>query len=242
MTGDPETSAFTRAAAVVGGLSFGTSLIFFLFAYLALFEATTDPWTLRSGLRPILVNVALFAAFGLHHSVLARSGVKRALTRVLPERLERTSYVAVASVLFLVVCWSWQPVPGVLWNVGGLGFVLLTVVQLSSIALTLRAAAKIDVLDLAGVNQALQLVEEEAPALTTDGLYGFVRHPIYFAWLLLVWPTPEMSGTRLVFAALSTAYLVVAIPLEERDLARTFGAAYGDYRRRVRWRLVPFVY
>ena len=83
---------------------------------------------------------------------------------------------------------------------------------------------------------------ETSPRLRHDSLYGLVRHPIYFAWLLMVWPAPVMTGSRLTFAALTTLYLVVAIPLEERSLRKAFGPAYDHYRRRVRWRMLPGVY
>jgi protein-S-isoprenylcysteine O-methyltransferase Ste14 len=84
--------------------------------------------------------------------------------------------------------------------------------------------------------------QETMHAVITDGWYAIVRHPIYFAWLLMVWPVSIMTGTRLVFAGVSTLYLCAAIPFEERDLGRTFGSAYDAYAARVRARLVPFIY
>jgi protein-S-isoprenylcysteine O-methyltransferase Ste14 len=82
----------------------------------------------------------------------------------------------------------------------------------------------------------------QSGAVVTDGLYRFVRHPLYFAWMLIVWPAPEMTVTRLVFAAVSSLYLVVAIPFEERDLVRTLGAPYETYCRQSRWKVIPYVY
>ena len=78
--------------------------------------------------------------------------------------------------------------------------------------------------------------------LVTTGLYGFVRHPLYFSWMLLVFAAPYMTMTRLTFAVLSTSYLAIAIPFEERALIRVFGTQYREYQRRVRWRMLPGVY
>ena len=78
--------------------------------------------------------------------------------------------------------------------------------------------------------------------LVTTGLYGFVRHPLYFAWTLVVFAAPHMTLTRFTFAAVSTAYLAIAIPFEERALVRRFGAQYSDYQRAVKWRMIPGLY
>jgi len=75
--------------------------------------------------------------------------------------------------------------------------------------------------------------------LEVGGPYRYVRHPIYLGWVLLVFAAPTMPMGRLLFAAVSTLYLVVAVPFEERSLVAEFGPAYRDYQRQVRWRLVP---
>ena len=108
--------------------------------------------------------------------------------------------------------------------------------------ISVGSARRLDVLDLAGVNQGFDRSTTRPAGLVSDGVYGLVRHPIYLGWLLIVWLTPVMTGTRLVFAAVSTAYLVAAVPFEERGLRRLFGAEYDAYERRVRWRMLPFVY
>jgi protein-S-isoprenylcysteine O-methyltransferase Ste14 len=95
---------------------------------------------------------------------------------------------------------------------------------------------------LAGIPQAEGRAVAAPATLRTAGVYGLVRHPIYLAWLLMVWPTPMMTGSRLTFAIVSTIYLMLAVPFEERSLVREFGPAYRDYQRRVRWRMMPFLY
>ena len=106
--------------------------------------------------------------------------------------------------------------------------------------LTLRSASVIDALELAGIRQVIG--ELRPPLFTMTGPYRLVRHPIYFGWVLITFCTPLMTGTRLSFAIISTAYLMVAVPFEERSLVDTLGDEYREYQRRVRWRMIPGVY
>ena len=119
---------------------------------------------------------------------------------------------------------------------------MLIAVQLAGVLVTLRASAALDVFSLAGVRQAFGTAAPRPSQLVDTGLYRLVRHPVYFGWVLMVWPTPAMTGTRLVFAAVSTLYLALAIPLEERSLRRQFGPAYSSYAARVKWKMVPGIY
>ncbi len=193
------------------------------------------------------VNVLLFSAFALHHSVLARSSAKRVMRQIVPPELERSIYTWVASLLFLVVCTWWQPVPGVLYQFDGPWRAVGWTGQLLAVLLTYRASRALDVLNLAGVRAVVGPGDtgpaaSEAQPLTTDGLYGFVRHPVYFAWALFVFSIPTMTGTRAAFAVISTVYLMMAIPWEERGLVETFGDKYQAYRRKVKTRMIPWVY
>jgi protein-S-isoprenylcysteine O-methyltransferase Ste14 len=226
------------------GAAFAASLGYFVYTY---------AYTLA---RPVAVSgrdygaagaaaadTLLFAAFALHHSLFARTAVKRWLTRRVPAPLERATFVWVASLLLSVVCAAWQPVGGTLyrragaaalphWAIVGLGFVL-----------TAAAARRLRPLELAGVEQALHRVRgRHEEQLVHAWPYSLVRHPIYLGWVLVVFGVPHMTGSRLLLAALSTVYLVAAIPLEERQLERGFGEGYREYRRQIRWRMVPGVY
>jgi methanethiol S-methyltransferase len=191
-----------------------------------------------------LVNAALFGAFALHHSVLAREPIKARVARLVSPRLERTTYVWVASLLFIAVCLAWQPIAGLVYDLEPPWAWGIGAIQLTGGVLTLDAARRIDLRVLSGLRMEPPVTE---PALGDDrdspivaaGGYRVVRHPIYLGWVLLVWATPEMTTGRLVFAAISTAYLVAAVPFEERSLRRRFGAAYTAYTRQVRWRIVP---
>jgi protein-S-isoprenylcysteine O-methyltransferase Ste14 len=183
-----------------------------------------------------LVNVALFTGFALHHSVFARAGIRRRIQALVSPALERSVYVWIASLLLIMVCWLWRPVYGVLWEVAGPAAWALRLVQMAGVWLTIRSAAVIDVLELAGVRQA------RASDFKTAGPYGWVRHPIYAGWLLVVFAEPVMTATRATFAVVSGLYLVIAIPFEERSLRASSGDAYTRYASQVRWKLVPYLY
>ena len=226
-----------------GAALFLFALLYFLYSYMVRFSApethTTDPWSAAS------IDLLLFTVFALHHSVAARTSVKQRIQRVVPPILERAVYTWVASLLFLTVCASWRFVPGEVYHLTGLFAIAGYLVQSAGIIITIRSSARLDVLDLAGVRPVLHAKRGSAPVhvpLETRGLYGFVRHPLYFAWLLMVFGSPHMTMTRLVFAVVSSTYLAIAIPFEERSLIRIFGPDYRTYQRRVRWRLIPGVY
>ena len=233
-------SAVGRGFAVIGGLLFASSLTYFLVRYRA-FGEPSGPWT-SDGWTPIAIDAGLFTVFALHHSVFARTGIKALISARVSEPLERTTYVWLASLLFVLTLWAWEPVPGTLWHVSGAGAWVLYAGFAAGLVLTAMAASALDPLELSGVRQAFGLPARDDRALSTTGAYGLVRHPIYLGWVLMVWSVPVMTGTRLVFAAVSTLYLVVAIPFEERQMERTMGRPYSDYARTVRWRMLPGVY
>jgi protein-S-isoprenylcysteine O-methyltransferase Ste14 len=227
-------------AALGGALLFATSLAYFAFAYARRYALPADPSTNLA--MAVTIDVLLFSVFALHHSVLARSGIKTRLAGVIPSALERTIYVWVASVLFIVVCAAWQLVPGTLWHVTGPAVWLLHAVQVGAVMVAIAAGRAVDVFEFAGVREALSRPAIDSRTPTSRGPYGVVRHPLYLAFLLAVWPMPLMTGTRLVFALVSTIYVLIAIPMEERDLRRTFGQDYDAYSERVKYRLLPGAY
>ena len=219
-----------------GALLFVLSLLSFAVVY---------GWRLRTpappsddAMRDAIANVVLFTVFALHHSLMARTGAKAWITRHLPAGLERSVYVWIASALFLVVCWMWQPLPGVIWETRGPGLALY-VAQAFGVALTLAAARIVGVWELAGVKQPDLTRPIEFKA---DGPFAIVRHPIYLGWVLMVFATPVMTTSRLLFAVVSTLYLLAAIPFEERSLLEAFPEEYGAYQKQMRWRLIPLIW
>jgi methanethiol S-methyltransferase len=222
-----------RAIVWSGGALFAGSLALCTASYLIVFDREGPP----HGWEPIAIDAGLFGLFAVHHSVFARARVKRTITSLVPPRLLRSSYVWIASLLLVAVCVGWRPIGGELYHVRGLRALLHAVVQLAGLALIAWSVAKIDALELAGIRQ---------PAgggdLHADGPYRFVRHPLYLGWIVAVFGTARMTGDRLAFALMTSSYLLMAIPWEERSLLRDFGDAYARYQRTVRWRVIPFIY
>ena len=221
-----------------GGVLFAVALSWCFGAIL--FGMPQDRSANDSALTRLVINLALFAIFAGHHSVFARTAIKRLVTTYVPPELERSLYVWIASLLLIAVCVLWRPLPGVAYaHHGELAAVHWTIV-LAGFSLTFRSAGVLDPLELAGIRQAAG--ETRAPVFKIVGPYHVVRHPIYFGWLLIVFGVPEMTWTRFEFALVSSAYLVLAIPIEERSLVDAYGDTYRAYQRRVRWRLVPWIW
>jgi protein-S-isoprenylcysteine O-methyltransferase Ste14 len=234
-------STLVRAFQVAGALLFFISLAIGGRAYVQQFDAVAaadaSPWL------PLLTNVALFAIFALHHSVLARTPIKAWLRARVGVDTERALYVTLASVLFLACTQLWVPLPGTWYRLAGLWWWVGSGVQAAGVAVTLLAARTLSLRELMGLERPRQAAHpDDAPVLETRGLYRLVRHPIYFGWLLMVAGAPLMTSTRLLFATISVAYLIIAIPLEERSLVENFGGQYRAYQRQVRWRMVPGLY
>jgi protein-S-isoprenylcysteine O-methyltransferase Ste14 len=191
------------------------------------------------GWAPAGFDTLLFSVFALHHSLFARDGVKAALGTIVPDRWWRTVYVSVASLLLIAACLLWRRVGGTLFDAGGWAARAHAAAQLLGLALIARSTAAIDPLELAGIRRPDRT---SSGGLQTTGLYGWVRHPLYLGWVLAVWGAGHMTGDRALFAGISTLYLVLAVPYEERALVAAFGDEYRRYQRRIRWKIVPYVY
>jgi protein-S-isoprenylcysteine O-methyltransferase Ste14 len=185
----------------------------------------------------LAVDLGLLALFALQHSIMARRGFKARLTRVVPEAAERSTYVLASSLALLLLFALWRPLGGVVWDVANpLGRGLVYGLFAFGWLLVFASTLLINHLDLFGLRQVwfyLRGREYSSLRFRTPGLYKLVRHPLYLGWLFAFWATPTMTMTHLFFAAVTTAYILVAIKLEERDLVTDFGAAYADYRRQV---------
>ena len=225
-------SAFEGIFRWTGGAVFTGALAFCAYTFAVVWSRNTA----FDG-TAIAVNVFLFTIFATHHSVFAREPVKRAIKRLVPDRLLRSSYVWVASLLLLSVCSLWQPVGGQVYDLGGWRAAALAGVQVAGLLLIADAVRKIDALELAGIRE-----HHKQEPLQITGPYRLVRHPIYLGWLLATFGPAHMTTDRLLFAGISALYLVVAMPIEERGLRREFGETYTRYAERVRWRVVPYIY
>jgi methanethiol S-methyltransferase len=191
----------------------------------------------------LAVDLALLTLFALQHSGMARQGFKRWLTRFVPEPAERSTYVLASSIALIAVFALWRPLGGTVWMVENA--VLVTALYGLGIfgwLLVLASTFLINHFDLFGLRQVwLYLIGAEYRPIgfRAPGLYRLVRHPLYVGWLFAFWSTPIMTATHLLFAVVTTLYILFAIQLEERDLIATLGDAYRNYRQRVPM-LVPF--
>jgi protein-S-isoprenylcysteine O-methyltransferase Ste14 len=185
----------------------------------------------------LLINAVLLGIFAIQHSVMARPGFKRWWTRFVPQPVERSTYVLFSSLALILLFAYWQPIGGVIWQVQDpAGQAVINGLCLLGWGLVLVATFLINHFDLFGLNQVwlyLRKKGDHVPAFVTPGLYRFVRHPIYVGFLFAFWATPVMTAAHLFFALLTTAYILIGIRLEERDLVAFYGARYSEYKRQV---------
>jgi protein-S-isoprenylcysteine O-methyltransferase Ste14 len=185
----------------------------------------------------LLVDLLLLGLFALQHSVMARPAFKRWWTRIVPEPAERSTYVLASSLALALLFWQWRPVGGVVWQVDhAVGRAVLHAVFAAGWLTVLVTTFLINHFDLFGLRQVwLHLRGEPYRPLgfVTPGPYRHVRHPLYVGWLFAFWATPTMTAAHLVFALATTAYILIAIRLEERDLGAIHGEQYAQYRRSV---------
>jgi protein-S-isoprenylcysteine O-methyltransferase Ste14 len=185
----------------------------------------------------LLVDAGLLALFALQHSLMARPRFKRALTRLIPEQVERSTYVLLSSLALALLFWQWRPLGGVVWDVEGQAFrMILNALCVAGWLLVLSSTFLINHFDLFGLRQVyLFLVGREYThlAFRTPALYRHVRHPLYLGWLFAFWAAPTMTAAHLFFATATTLYILLAIQFEERDLVRAHGEEYRSYQKRV---------
>jgi protein-S-isoprenylcysteine O-methyltransferase Ste14 len=184
-----------------------------------------------------LINAGLLAGFALQHSVMARPAFKRVWTRLIPQPIERSTYVLASNLALIALMWFWQPMPLVVWNVQQpAGWWLLTGLFAAGWLLVPAVSLMINHFDLFGTRHVwlhFQGREYEPLPFQTPLAYRFVRHPLYIGWALAFWATPTMTLGHLLLAGLLTLYMVAASKVEERDLVAYFGEHYENYRRQV---------
>lgn len=185
---------------------------------------------------PLVVNLVLLGLFGLQHSVMARPWFKARLTRFVPGAVERSTYVLCSGLALAAIVWGWRPMTGVVWQVDGAPALVIWAGYLVGWVLVFAAVFMISMPDLFGLRQVYEHLhgrEIEPLAFQTPLLYRYVRHPIMTGFLVVFWVTPEMTTGRLLFAAVATAYIVVGVTLEQRDLVEAFGDQYRRYQSQV---------
>jgi protein-S-isoprenylcysteine O-methyltransferase Ste14 len=183
------------------------------------------------------IDLALLGLFAVQHSVMARPRFKAVWTRIVPKYVERSTYVLISSLLLALICWKWQAIPAVVWDIST-PLVRAFVYALFALGwvIVLSSTFIINHSDLFGLRQVvlrMRGVDYTSVKFVERAFYRFVRHPLYLGFVIAFWATPHMSVGHIVFSIATTAYILIGIFLEERDLMNYHGAEYAAYRARV---------
>lgn len=194
--------------------------------------------------RALPVDLLLLGLFGVQHSVMARPGFKRWWTRLVPSAIERSSYVLASSAVLALLIWQWRPMAEMVWQVQqAVAAVAVRGLFVGGWLLVLNSTFLIDHFDLFGLRQVYLFAAGKPyshPPFRTPSLYRVIRHPIMLGFVIAFWATPLMTQGHFLFAGMTTAYILVGIHLEERDLRSAFGSTYEMYREQVSM-IVPWV-
>ena len=228
-------------AILYGAVAYLIFLASFLYA-IAFIGDFAAPKTIDSGavlplIPSLLIDAALLGIFAVQHSLMARPAFKAVWTKIVPPVIERSTYVLLSSLALALICWQWRPLPATVWNVGP-GLATAAVLALYGLGwvVVLTSTFLINHFDLFGLRQVWayrRSGEVPPPEFTTPLFYRLVRHPLYLGFITAFWAAPVMSQGRLFFALATTAYILIAIQLEEHDLITVFGDRYRDYRKAV---------
>ncbi|HLH89065.1 MAG TPA: isoprenylcysteine carboxylmethyltransferase family protein [Xanthobacteraceae bacterium] len=229
------------ASFLYGVVCYGIFFATFLYA-VGFVEGLVVPKAIDDGkvvpaVQAITIDLLLLGLFAVQHSVMARPRFKQWWTRLVPKPVERSTYVLLASLALALLCWQWRPLSAVVWHVANPS-IAMVLVGLSFLGwlIVLTSTFLINHFELFGLHQVANNLTGRSmppPRFRAPLLYKFVRHPIYLGFIIAFWSMPTMTLGRLLFAAATTAYILIGIVLEERDLVGVFGDDYRRYRARV---------
>lgn len=228
-------------ALVYGVAAYGFFFLTFLYA-IGFVGNMIVPKTIDSGeegpfLTSLLINVILLGLFAVQHSVMARPAFKAWWTKMVPEPVERSTYVLFASLLLALLCWQWRPMPAEVWSVTDpSGILIVQIIFFLGWGVLLASTFMIDHFDLFGLRQVFIFATGKTRGdleFKTTGFYRHVRHPIMLGFIIAFWAAPVMSVGHLVFTVGTTAYIFIGIAFEERDLLVALGEPYRAYKMKV---------
>lgn len=184
----------------------------------------------------IVVNVALLLLFAVQHNVMARPWFKERWTQIVPRPIERATYVLASSLILLLLYWQWRPMPEIVWDVhASWARGIIWALYFLGFGIVLYSSFLIDHFELFGLKQVwLYLVDRqpETAPFSERSLYRWVRHPLMLGFIIAFWSAPTMSQGRLLFAVVTTLWILIALRIEEHDLVEMIGEPYTQYRQR----------
>jgi len=228
-------------AITYGAISYVLFLVVFLYliAFVGGFGVprSVDNAIAAQVIEAVTVDILLITLFAMQHSVMARPAFKRWWTRHIPEPIERSTYVLVASLVLVLMFWQWRSIPALVWDISWTpGRMLVWAMFWLGWATVLASTFMIDHFELFGLKQVFAAWRAQPPADTgfrTTLLYKLVRHPLMLGFVIAFWAAPTMTAGHLLFACVMTVYILTAIQIEERDLTALLGRQYADYKNRV---------
>jgi len=229
------------AMLVYGVFSYAVFLIAILyaigFAGNIIVPKTIDSGQEVSSTQALLINIALLGLFAIQHTIMARQGFKKWWTKIVPQAVERSTFVLLASLILLLLYYQWQPMKGVIWDMeNSSGNLFISGIFWIGWVIVFSSTFMIDHFELFGLRQVYQYLrgqKKQPPRFKTTAFYSFVRHPIMLGLIIAFWAAPLMTVGHLVFAVTTTVYILIGIQFEERDLISAFGDTYKNYRERV---------